>query len=58
MLDVHSKIEWTSAGEQQFRALEQQWNLNEKTVMQLRDMDPCEFEVPLLYILKVLPFLL
>jgi hypothetical protein len=53
MLDVHSKIEWTSAGEQQFRALEQQWNLNEKTVMQLRDMDPCEFEVPLLYILKV-----
>nr|XP_034591732.1 uncharacterized protein LOC117853497 [Setaria viridis] len=44
MLDTHSKIEWISAGEQQFRALEQQKNLEEKTVLQLRDMDPWEFE--------------
>jgi hypothetical protein len=32
MLDAHNKVEWISAGEQQFRALEQERNL-EKTVM-------------------------
>uniref|UniRef100_K3Y1P5 Uncharacterized protein n=1 Tax=Setaria italica TaxID=4555 RepID=K3Y1P5_SETIT len=45
------------AGEQQFKALEQQKNLEEKTVLQLRDMDPWEFEVTLLdlyvYLFKV-----
>jgi hypothetical protein len=47
MLDVHYKIEWISAGEQVYRALKQQKNLEEKTVMELRDMDPWEFEVQL-----------
>ncbi|CAN6170312.1 unnamed protein product [Urochloa humidicola] len=42
--DHYGKIEWISAGEQQFRALEQQKNLEEKTVLQLRDIDPWEFE--------------
>lgn len=45
MLDAHSKVEWISAGEQHFRALEQQNNLEEKSVMQLIDMDSWEFEV-------------
>jgi hypothetical protein len=31
--------------EQQFRALEQQRNLEEKTVMELRDMNLWDFEV-------------
>ncbi|OEL21647.1 hypothetical protein BAE44_0017332 [Dichanthelium oligosanthes] len=39
-----TKIEWISAGEQQFRALEQPKNLEEKTVLQIRNMDPWEFE--------------
>ncbi|CAL5005363.1 unnamed protein product [Urochloa decumbens] len=42
--DHHSKVEWISAGEQQFRALERQQNLEEKTLLQLRDIDPWEFE--------------
>ncbi|CAN6239658.1 unnamed protein product [Urochloa humidicola] len=42
--DQHDKIDWISAGEQQFRDHEQQKNLEEKTVMQLRDIDPWEFE--------------
>jgi hypothetical protein len=48
MLDAHNKVEWISAGEQQFRALEQERNL-EKTVMQFRDMGPWELEVTLLF---------
>jgi hypothetical protein len=52
MLDAHNKIEWISAGDKQFRALEQERNLMEKTVMQLRDMDPWEFEVALLFLFR------
>ncbi|CAN6346662.1 unnamed protein product [Urochloa humidicola] len=42
--DHHEKIQWISAGEQQFRSLEMQKNMEEKTVCQLRDIDPWEFE--------------
>ncbi|CAL5007131.1 unnamed protein product [Urochloa decumbens] len=44
MYDHHDKVQWISTGEQQFRPLEQQKNLEEKTVLQLRDIDPWEFE--------------
>ncbi|CAN6286250.1 unnamed protein product [Urochloa humidicola] len=42
--DQHEKIEWVSSGDQQFRPNEQHKNLEEKTIMQLRDIDPWEFE--------------
>ncbi|CAO2206275.1 unnamed protein product [Urochloa humidicola] len=42
--DNHPKVEWISAGEQQFRALEQQQNFEEKTVLQLKDIDPWDSE--------------
>jgi hypothetical protein len=50
MLDAHVRVEWISAGDQQFRALEEKRNLEEKTIMQLNDMDPWEFEVVPLFI--------
>ncbi|CAN6232322.1 unnamed protein product [Urochloa humidicola] len=42
--DHHEKIEWVSSGDQQFKPHEQHNNLEEKPVMQLRDIDPWEFE--------------
>ncbi|CAN6356055.1 unnamed protein product, partial [Urochloa humidicola] len=43
--DQHEKIQWVSSGDQQFKPHEQQKNLEEKTVMQLHDIDPWEFEI-------------
>ncbi|CAL4935689.1 unnamed protein product [Urochloa decumbens] len=42
--DHHDKIEWISAGEQQFRALEKQTSVEERTLSELRDIDPWDFE--------------
>jgi hypothetical protein len=47
MLDAHYKVEWIPAGEQSFTALEQHKSLEEKTVLELRDTDPWDFEVVL-----------
>ncbi|CAN6231332.1 unnamed protein product [Urochloa humidicola] len=44
--DHHEKVEWVSSGDQQYKSHEHHKNLEEKTVMQLRDIDPWEFEVP------------
>jgi hypothetical protein len=57
MPSTYTKVEWISAGERQFRALEEQNKLDEKTVMELRDMDPWEFVVQVLLYFQILSFL-